>query len=88
MPARYGVHHAIDVRPRLVDAAVNGEACCVEAAIVAVDLAVEVHLDQARGGDLMEQIAVIVDQEALRIVGNAHRHVVLMVSVQPKASVI
>src|ERR1043166_9097508 len=73
--ARVGVHDAVGVGLGLVDATVDGEARGVELAFVGVDLAVDVHLHQARGGDLVEQVAVIVDQKALGLARDAHRHV-------------
>ena len=53
----------------------DGEAGGVELAVLGVDVAVDVHLHQAGGGDLLEQVAVIVDQEALGLARDAHRHV-------------
>lgn len=70
-----GVHDAIDIRARHVSAAVDIEAGHVEMLLVADDVAVEVHLDQARSGNLVEQVAVTIDEEGIFFPGNARRQV-------------
>ena len=62
--AGVGVHHAAGVGPRFVHGAVNDEACGVHREGRVVQLvALHVHLDQARRGDLVEHQAIGVDEE-------------------------
>ncbi len=73
--AGVGVHHAVGVRPGLVDAAMDGETGAVELAGGADDVAVQVHLDQRGRGDFVEHLAVAVDQEGVGLAGDAGGHV-------------
>ena len=77
--ARVGVQHAGNVRPRLVDRAVDHIAGVVDAVVgvgLADDVAVDIDLDQARRGDLLVEQPVEIDQQVLGA-GNARRDVVV-----------
>ena len=66
--AGVGVQHAGDIRPRLVDRAVDHVARLVDAVVgvgLPDDLALDVDLHQARGGDLLVEQAVEVDQQVV-----------------------
>ncbi len=73
--SRMRVHDAHRIGSCLVDAAMDGEAGVIEPAALAVDLAVHIHLHEARRGDLVEHLAIIVDQEGVGLIGDAGGHV-------------
>jgi hypothetical protein len=54
---------------------VDREAGIVEFAVRAEQIAVHVHLDQARGRDFVEHLAVAVDQESFTLTGDPRRQV-------------
>src|SRR3546814_3982025 len=60
---------------RHVAGAVDREARLVEGAGFADDIAVDIDLHEARRGDLLEEIAVAVDQEPIVLAGHAGREV-------------
>ena len=72
--AGMGMHGAIGIRASLVDRTVDREAGFVEAPLTADHLAVEIHLDQARRGDLMEHFLIVIDEEMVGFSRHAHRH--------------
>jgi hypothetical protein len=77
---RVGVDHAVDVMARLVHGAVDHEAGQVDAvagARIQHQLAVEVDLDQARGGDFLVGVAVGVDEEVAVLARHAPGYVVV-----------
>ncbi len=67
------VHDAVGVRARHQHAAVDRPARLVEFARLADDVAVEIHLHQAGGRDLIEELAVAVDQEMVRLARHPSR---------------
>src|SRR4051812_25483513 len=74
-----GVQHAFDLRPRLVDRAVDHVAGLVDAVVgvgLGDDLALDVDLDQARRGDLLIKETIEIDQQVFGA-GNARRDVVV-----------
>ena len=78
--AGVGVEHAGDVRPRLVDGAVDHVTGFVDAVVgvgLPDDLALDVDLDQARRGDLLVEHAVEIDEQMIVAAGNARRDVVV-----------
>ncbi len=78
--AGVGVQHACDLRPRLVDRAVDHVAGLVDAVVgvgLPDDLALDVDLHQARGGDLLVEQAVEIDQQVILGAGNARGDVVV-----------
>ena len=72
-----GVHHAGDIGPRPMHRAVDHITGLVDAVTGGVldDLAIQRHLDQAGGGDLVEHQAVGVDQEMMLRPRHARRNV-------------
>jgi hypothetical protein len=75
-----GVQHAGDVRPRLVDRAVDHVTRFVDAVVgvrLPDDRALEVDLHQARGRDLLVQHTVEVDQQVVLAAGNARGDVIV-----------
>jgi hypothetical protein len=68
---RMRVHAAGDIRPRHVHGAMDDEAGRIDLVVrVADDVAVDIHLDQARGGDLLEHEAIGIDEEV--VAGTRH----------------
>ena len=61
-----GVEHAFGIGPRRVDRGMDDEAGRIDRSCVVLDdVAVEIDLDQVRGGDLLEQHAVGIEQEVI-----------------------
>ena len=75
---RVGVQDGVQVLARHVDRAVDDEAGAVHlVGRLVEDVAVDVDLDQARGGDLLVEEAVRVDQELVLGARHAQRDVVV-----------
>jgi hypothetical protein len=75
-----GMEHAGDVRPRLVDRAVDHVTRFVDAVVgvgLPDDLALDVDLHQARRRDLLVEHAVEVDEQVILAAGDARRDVVV-----------
>ena len=78
--AGVGVQHALHFGPRLVDRAVDHVAGFVDAVVgvgLPDDVALYVDLDQARGGDLLVDHAVEVDEEMILRARDARRDVIV-----------
>jgi hypothetical protein len=75
---RMGVQHGMQIPARHMDCAVNDEAGAVHLIRRLVeDVAVEIDLDQVRGGDLLIEEAVGVDQELILFARHAQRDVIV-----------
>ena len=71
---RMQMHHAAGILAHFMDRGMNGEAGRVDLVIAFGELvAVEVDLDEARRGDLVEHQAVRIDQEVMLGAGHARR---------------
>ena len=69
-----GMEHRIDFRSRLEDAGVDDQPAADVARSVLQWCAIEVEFLQAGGGDFLEHHVARLEQQALRLVGQAQRH--------------
>ena len=65
----------IDIRPRRMDSTVDGKTGRINTIVRLIKFfAVLIHLHETGGGDLFEEEAIGIEQEGIRLIGNARRN--------------